>query len=168
MTGFTFTMPTTLICEPGAARRLGHVVRERIGRTVQVVTDAGLMAAVHALAYPIGGIFHQPHGVSIELVLPHVMRFNAPDCGPAYAALAVDAFPDMAGMPEAERAARFADRMAALSADLGLPTRLRDVGVAETDLPRMAREAMQQTRLLVNNPRAVDEAAALKIYQAAW
>lgn len=126
------------------------------------------VAAVHALAYPIGGVFHQPHGVSIVLVLPHVMRFNAPDCGPAYGTLALDAFPDMAGIDGTERAARFADRMAALAASLGLPTRLRDVGVAETDLPMMAREAMRQTRLLVNNPRAIDETAALRIYEAAW
>ena len=78
------------------------------------------VAAVHALAYTIGGVFHQPHGVSIELVLPHVMRFNAPDCGPAYATLAVNAFPDIADLPEPEpeRATRFAERMAALSATL--------------------------------------------------
>ncbi|WP_352260139.1 iron-containing alcohol dehydrogenase, partial [Psychrobacter sp. TB55-MNA-CIBAN-0194] len=41
------------------------------------------VAGVHALAYPIGGIFHVPHGLSNALVLPQVMRFNASVCGDA-------------------------------------------------------------------------------------
>ncbi len=46
------------------------------------------VAAVHALAYPIGGIFHVPHGLSNSLVLPHVLRFNASHAAPLYAELA--------------------------------------------------------------------------------
>src|SRR5690606_38846140 len=46
------------------------------------------VAAVHALAYPLGGHFHIPHGLSNSLVLPHVMRFNAPDAQTLYAELA--------------------------------------------------------------------------------
>jgi alcohol dehydrogenase class IV len=42
------------------------------------------------------------------------------------------------------------------------------MGIARAALPSLARDAMNQTRLLVNNPRPVDEAAALKIYEAAW
>ena len=64
--------------------------------------------------------------------------------------------------------AAFIDRLADLSRRLGLQTRLRDVGVSEEDLPRMASEAMKQTRLLVNNPRELGEADALAIYRAAW
>lgn len=126
------------------------------------------VAAVHALAYPIGGIFHVPHGLSNALVLPHVMRFNATACADAYATLAPDAFPDLASVPEAQRVDEFINRLEALSADIGLEQTLREVGISETDLPVMAADAMKQTRLLVNNPREVSEADALAIYQAAF
>jgi alcohol dehydrogenase class IV len=126
------------------------------------------VAAVHALAYPIGGIFHIPHGLSNALVLPEVIRFNVSACAPAYAGLAAIIFPEMAGLPEADRASRFASAMAGLSLDLGLPPRLRDLGIGREALPRLASEAMKQTRLLVNNPRPVMEADALAIYEAAW
>ena len=55
------------------------------------------VAAVHALAYPIGGTFHVPHGLSNALVLPHVLRFNAPEAAQLYAEIAADAFPELAG-----------------------------------------------------------------------
>src|SRR6185369_9952079 len=59
------------------------------------------VAAVHALAYPIGGIFHVPHGLSNSLVLPHVLRFNAPIAAPLYAELASIVVPHAAGSDEA-------------------------------------------------------------------
>ncbi len=120
------------------------------------------VAAVHALAYPIGGIFHVPHGLSNALVLPHVLRFNAREAGAEYGALSELAFPDHIIAPD------LADGLAKLSAQLGLPGRLRDVGVGEDDLARCARDAMKQTRLLVNNPRIITESDALAIYEAAW
>ncbi|SHK07270.1 Alcohol dehydrogenase, class IV [Marinobacter antarcticus] len=126
------------------------------------------VAAVHALAYPIGGIFHVPHGLSNALVLPHVMRFNACACADAYATLAPDAFPDLASVPKERRVDEFIHRLEALSADLGLEQTLREVGIGESDLSVMAADAMKQTRLLVNNPREVSEADALAIYQAAF
>lgn len=127
------------------------------------------VAAVHALAYPIGGIFHIPHGLSNALVLPHVLRFNAPQAAGLYAEIAADVFPDLAKEQGTQgRCAAFIERLSDLSQRLGLQTRLRDVGIGEADLPRMASEAMKQGRLLVNNPRDVNEADTLAIYRAAW
>lgn len=127
------------------------------------------VAAVHALAYPLGGIFHLPHGLSNALVLPHVLRFNLPAAAGAYAALAPHAFPELASVADPDqRAAAFIDALVALSARVGLPARLRDAGVPEEALPRLAAEAMKQTRLLVNNPRPVAQDDALAIYTAAW
>ncbi|WP_412537517.1 iron-containing alcohol dehydrogenase [Marinobacter sp. MIT932201] len=126
------------------------------------------VAAVHALAYPIGGIFHVPHGLSNALVLPHVMRFNTETCGEAYAVLATDVFPDLAATPSDQRVNQFIDRLEALSADLGLEQTLREVGIGEADLATLASDAMKQTRLLVNNPREVSETDALAIYKAAF
>jgi alcohol dehydrogenase class IV len=126
------------------------------------------VAAVHALAYPIGSHYHVPHGLSNALVLPHVLRFNLEAAAPAYAEVAPCAFPDLAALPAPARAEAFIDRLATLAADLGLPPRLRDVGIGANALAMLATEAMKQTRLLVNNPREMTEAAALDIYRAAW
>lgn len=131
------------------------------------------VAAVHALAYPVGGKFHVPHGLSNALVLPHVLRFNAAErlngSEKLYAELAPLAFSDLADAGGAQAAcAAFIDRLASLSAKLGLPTRLRDVGIGQGDLPAMAADAMKQQRLLVNNPRIVTETDAFSIYRAAW
>ena len=129
------------------------------------------VAAVHALAYPIGGIFHVPHGLSNALVLAHVLRFNAAErangSAALYAALAPHAFPELGELGEQARCEAFIERLEGLSRDLGVPTTLREVGVKETDLDRMARDAMKQTRLLVNNPREMHEADARAIYEAA-
>jgi alcohol dehydrogenase class IV len=123
------------------------------------------VAAVHALAYPLGGHFGIPHGLSNALVLTQVMRFNAPVCGEAYALLGGDIFPELAGKtdPEAVIAA-----LETLSQDLGLAPRLRDAGVPQDALDLLADDAMKQTRLLVNNPREVTRADARAIYEAAW
>ena len=127
------------------------------------------VAAVHALAYPIGGTFHVPHGLSNALVLPHVLRFNAPDAAHLYAEIAGDAFPELVDEPSTQgRTAGFIEALAALSKRLGLPQRLRDVGITEADLPKLASDAMKQGRLLVNNPRPVTESDALAIYKAAF
>jgi len=127
------------------------------------------VAAVHALAYPIGGSFHVPHGLSNALVLPHVLRFNMVEASVLYAEIAGDAFPALGGDEGSQaRSAAFIDALASLSARLGLKQRLRDVGVGREHLPKLAADAMKQTRLLVNNPRVLGEADALAIYEAAW
>lgn len=127
------------------------------------------VAAVHALAYPIGGTFHVPHGLSNALVLPHVLQFNAPDAYALYAEIAADAFPRLEDVEGAQaRCAAFIEALADLATELKMPTRLRDVDIPEGALEKMAADAMLQQRLLVNNPRAVSEADALAIYRAAW
>ena len=132
------------------------------------------VAAVHALAYPIGGIFHIPHGLSNALVLPHVLRFNCINAKASqnYAELAPHVFPEfkheMHNNGGQIISKKFIDKMQDLSDRLGLPQRLRDVDIPQSACEEMAREAMKQTRLLVNNPREVTEADALHIYQSAW
>ena len=126
------------------------------------------VAAVHALAYPIGGTFHVPHGLSNALVLPHVLKFNNTVAAATYAEIAPVVFPELAAVEDArERSDLFASQLANLAVKLGLQTRLRDVGISGSDLPKLASDAMKQTRLLVNNPRDLDEADALEIYKAA-
>ncbi len=127
------------------------------------------VAAVHALAYPLGGHFHIPHGLSNALVLPHVLRFNAPAASAHYAELAPLLLGERLQAGSAESLVeQFIAELAALNARHGLPSRLRDANVPEAMLERLAADAMLQTRLLVNNPREVSEADALAIYRAAY
>jgi alcohol dehydrogenase class IV len=125
------------------------------------------VAAVHALAYPIGGIFHVPHGLSNALVLPHVLRFNLPLAMVHYAELAAIVAPQAQGSDEA-RAHALIVAMQHIADRTGIETRLRQVGVRESDLDRLADDAMLQTRLLANNPRDVTRADARAIYGAAF
>ena len=128
-------------------------------------------AAVHALAYPIGGTFHISHGLSNSLVLPYVLRFNAVDIKASkhYAELASYVFPNIDTNKGAQAvSAEFIDKLEDLSKRLGLPQKLREVDIPKEACEKMARDAMKQTRLLVNNPREVTETDALNIYQSAW
>jgi alcohol dehydrogenase len=127
------------------------------------------VAAVHALAYPLGGNYHIPHGLSNSLVLPHVLRFNA--------VAASDLYQVVAGviLPEGQRsgtvggaAEALADYFLTLAEDLGLQTSLRQMNIPEHDLSQLAEEAMLQQRLLINNPRDVSYDDALMIYQQAY
>ena len=129
------------------------------------------VAAVHALAYPIGGTFHVSHGLSNALVLPYVLRFNSVDTKASkdYSELAPYVFPDLDTNKGAQAVcAEFIDKMEDLSKRLGLPQRLREVNIPKNACEKMANDAMKQTRLLVNNPREVTESDALNIYHAAW
>ncbi|MEM6465214.1 MAG: iron-containing alcohol dehydrogenase [Pseudomonadota bacterium] len=124
------------------------------------------VAAVHALAYPIGGRFHVPHGLSNALVLAEVMRFNLAEAKDEYAALAPLAFADLA--QARDPALAFIDRLETLSPAFGLPSKLRDLSIPHGACAEMAQAAMAQTRLLVNNPRPVREEDAKAIYEAVW
>ena len=124
------------------------------------------VAAVHALAYPIGGIFHVPHGLSNSLVLPHVLRFNLPEAGRLYAELAEIVVLHASGSVDA-RAEALIVAMQQTARMAGIDTCLRQVGILEGDLDRLADDAMLQTRLLGNNPRKLTRADAWAIYAAA-
>lgn len=127
------------------------------------------VAAVHALAYPLGGHFHIPHGLSNALVLPHVLGFNGTAAAPLYAELAPLVLGDQLRAGSVlQQTEQLIGALADFSVRSGLPTRLRDAGVPEALLPTLARDAMQQQRLLVNNPREMTEAHALAIYQVAY
>jgi alcohol dehydrogenase class IV len=126
------------------------------------------VAAVHALAYPIGGIFHVAHGLSNALVLSHVMRFNAPAASQHYAELADVILPTQAAGSDEAKTDALIRHIESLIVETAIPRTLREVGVKQTDLARMASDAMLQTRLLVNNPREVTQADAFAIYSAAF
>lgn len=125
------------------------------------------VAAVHALAYPIGALFHVPHGLSNALVLPHVLEFNMPAAETLYGELASFV---KAGHPVGSNrsdAGVFVDEIISICRDCKVPDTLAAVGIAETDLQKLSEDAMKQTRLLVNNPREMTYDHAFAIYSAA-
>jgi alcohol dehydrogenase class IV len=126
------------------------------------------VAAVHALAYPLGGHYHIPHGLSNSLVLPSVLEFNLPQACEQYAELVdIVAGKPVTGSAEA-RARVLIELLRTLIDDVALPATLEIAGVREQDLEMLAEDAMLQQRLLVNNPRDVDYDDALGIYRAAF
>jgi len=124
-------------------------------------------AAVHALAYPLGGRFHIAHGVSNALLLPHVLRFNFSAAPRRYAeiSVALGVERNCSDLGTAERGVEF---LSQLSRDCGVPQRLADLGIPRTSILEMAKAAMKVTRLLKNNPRELSEVDAVSIYEAAY
>lgn len=126
------------------------------------------VAGVHALAYPLGGLHHLPHGLTNALMLRHVLAHNLEAARDHYAELAEIVEPECAGQGSQARAALLIERLDALAKSSGLALRLRDYGIAFDEAPILAREAMKQTRLLVNNPCEISEADAQRLYETAW
>jgi alcohol dehydrogenase class IV len=124
-------------------------------------------AGVHALAYPLGGHFHIPHGLSNALMLPHVLGHTMRDARSLYAELAELVDPGLAKLGEQARAQGFVEALRALCKDCGLPAQLSEVGIAASDLDLLAAEGMKQERLLVQNMTEITQADARRLYEAA-
>ncbi|MBX3735060.1 MAG: iron-containing alcohol dehydrogenase [Candidatus Didemnitutus sp.] len=122
---------------------------------------------VHALAYPLGGEHHLPHGLSIALLLPHVVAFNCSALPERHAALA-----RALGAPDrtdaASTAAQLPERLHALLAACRVPLGLQRHDIPRHRLTHLAEAGLLVTRLLKNNPRPVSRADAIAIYEAAY
>lgn len=123
------------------------------------------VAAVHALAYPLGGHFHIPHGLSNALVLVQVMNFNLSHSADLYAELApsISATINLDGSNK-QIAQALVGFIASLIKQLKLPVSLAEMGISENDISTLANDAMLQTRLLVNNPKPVTLDDVKQIY----
>ena len=126
------------------------------------------VAGVHALAYPLGGIHHLPHGLSNALMLRVVLQHNSEAARELYAELAPILVPGCEGQGSQARCAALIEGLDQLVQASGLQPRLRDHGITASDIPVLAKEAMKQTRLLVNNPCAIGEEDARRLYESAW
>ena len=125
------------------------------------------VAAVHALAYPLGGHLHLSHGHSNALLLTEVMKFNLPAAKQHYAELMTLLDPRSKGCFDG-LSDLFIDHFNNHLSKSGLTLRLRDLNVQENLLETLAQDAMRQTRLLQNNPRVLGYEDALNIYQAVY
>lgn len=121
-------------------------------------------AAVHALAYPLGTMYHVAHGLSNAVLLPYVMEFNFPAAVEKYAAVAGA----LGVAPDADlhaMALKGIVRIREIMQACNVPENLRSMGVTQTDIPILAQEAMKIQRLLKNNPRIVLLEDAINIYE---
>ena len=125
------------------------------------------VAGVHALAYPLGGLFHLPHGLSNALMLRPVLEHNAEAARELYAELAPIVAPHCEADGTQSKVRALIDGLEQLALRSGLPLRLTDHGIGRGDLDHLADEAMKQTRLLVNNPCPIDRDDARRLYEAA-
>ncbi|MDZ7629196.1 MAG: iron-containing alcohol dehydrogenase [Parvularculaceae bacterium] len=121
------------------------------------------VGAVHGMAYPLGALFHIPHGLSNSLMLEPVLRFSAPAAAPLYAELG-DVIGANSTGDYAERADAFIAKLMEIVAATGVERRLSNLGVSHNDLPRMAEDAMKAQRVMQNNPRDVTYDDALRMY----
>lgn len=115
-------------------------------------------AGVHAMAYPLGGMFHVPHGLSNAVVLPPVLRFNAPKAETLYAEISahLGLKPGSAGLiAEMDRIAEA----------VGIERRLSELGISHNDVPAMAEDVAANDRLLPNNPREMSYDAIVAMYE---
>jgi alcohol dehydrogenase len=124
-------------------------------------------AAVHALAYPLGGIYKISHGVSNSVLLPFVMNYNFPSCITRYAE--IGRAMGLENQSSDESLARSAiDEIRKLSDRCQIPGSLKALDVPESAIPEMAVAAMEVQRLLQNNPREVGIQDAKDIYEKAY
>jgi len=116
-------------------------------------------AAVHALAYPLGGFFHVPHGLSNALVLTEVMKYNMPKADHWYGEIAHD-------LGVGSKGADLIDDMLRIKEETKVPKTLTEVNISANAIPMMAEDAMTKDRLLMNNAREMTYDATVKIYES--
>ena len=129
------------------------------------------VAAVHALAYPLGGKYKITHGLSNALILPYVLTFNMKDeeTKNSYLYLSDIIFPQIKHIKNTqEKSIAFINEFINLSKRLNLPTKIRELGIPKKACREMSIEAMKQERLLINNPIGLTQKDIQKIYEQAW
>ena len=126
------------------------------------------VALVHALEYPIGGAVHVSHGAGNGLLLPFVMRYNLPVRQAAFAKIGELLGETISGLSEEAAAERAITAVERIRADIGIPQRLRDLGLKREQLPQLAEKAFAIKRLMNTNPRQPTQADLIEILEQAF
>ncbi|VTS00168.1 iron-containing alcohol dehydrogenase [Tuwongella immobilis] len=125
------------------------------------------VALVHAMEYPVGGATHCSHGAGNGLLLPFVMQYNLPGREREMANIAEWLGEDVSGLSLEAAAQRAIVAVEKLKADIGIPTRLRELGVQPEQLQGFAEKTFAVKRLMRVNPRFPTLDDILGIFQAA-
>jgi lactaldehyde reductase len=152
----------TAVNEPNNAEaRNGMAVAQYIAG--MAFSNVGL-GVVHGMAHPLGAIFDIPHGVANALLLPTIMEFNAPAALDKYVDIAKAMNVYKEGMSKEEAADAACDAVRQLSIRVGIPQHLTEIGIKESDLPKLAKSAFADV-CTPGNPREVTEEIILDLYK---
>ncbi len=125
-------------------------------------------AGVHAMAYPLGGQFHVPHGEANTALLRWVMQYSLEGCEEKFIPIAKAMGIYANGMSACDSANAALKAIVELGGKIGVKTRLREFGIPKEAAAEMAEAALKEVRLMSNNPRPLDFEAVKKIYENAW
>ncbi|MDT8858908.1 iron-containing alcohol dehydrogenase [Alkalihalobacillus sp. MEB130] len=128
------------------------------------LTSAGT-AAVHALAYPLGGKFHIAHGEANSMLLPHVTQFNLDHIEDRMATIARTIGIADQTVSAHDAANRLIEQIVEWTKALNIPQDLKEFGVKKEDVPALAEAASKVTRLMNNNPKKATVSDIEKIYE---
>ena len=122
---------------------------------------------VHAMSYPLGGMFGIPHGLANAVLLPYVIEYNLIGNPSKYAAVAEVMGYDTSDLPLREAAALAVEAIYNLNRDVGIPGSLAELGIPAERIEEMADIALTVTRPVENNPRRPTRADVIQVYQNA-
>ncbi len=144
------------------------------GQTQIAATIAGIafgnaqVGMVHALVHTVGGKYGVPHGIANGILLPHCIMYNLDECPDRYAMVAEAMGVRKAGMSDMEAGEAAANAIWKLTKKMGLPQRLRDVGVPEDGLEECAEASLYDGSIVYNPKTVVDSQETLGVYKKAW
>ncbi|MBU4229426.1 MAG: iron-containing alcohol dehydrogenase [Proteobacteria bacterium] len=122
---------------------------------------------VHAMAYPLGGMFGIPHGLANAVLLPYVMAYNLIGNPGRFAMLAEVMGAKVDGLPEREAAEAGVEFVYRMNQDLGIPASLAELKIPAKKIPEMAKIALTVTRPVENNPRKPSLEDVIRVYETA-
>jgi len=123
---------------------------------------------VHAMAYPLGGMFNTAHGLANAVLLPYVAEYNIIGSPEKFAAVARIMGYETEGLPLREAAQLAVEAIHQLNADVGIPGSLADLNIPADSIPEMAKIALTVTRPVENNPRKPTQEDVIAVYEAAF
>jgi alcohol dehydrogenase class IV len=121
--------------------------------------------AVHALSYPLGGIYHLPHGISNAILLAPVLKYNMDHIIGPLNQVAKTIPVDTTGMSKQQIAEQVVEKIEVLIRAVEIPEKLSQVGIESPDVDELVDSAAKVTRLLNNNPKSMSKADIKKVYQ---
>lgn len=133
-----------------------------------VAFDNAQVGLPHAMAHSLGGIFKVPHGLGNSIVLPHAMRFNIEECPDRYRLVAEAMRLDIKGVSDAEAAEAAIDAITEFTRKMGIPQKLRDVGVPEEGLKDVAELCMYDGCIVYNPTLIFESDQVLEVLKQAW